>query len=66
MIKNVLAIYHWFRRQALTGSRAAAPGQGNRLSPDELGVLAKRLASASDPADVAETKERLTRGFYGI
>jgi len=29
-------------------------------------LLAKRLATASDPAEAARIKERLTRGFYGI
>lgn len=41
-------------------------GKGNRLTPDELGLLAKQLASASDPLEAARIKERLTRGFYGI
>src|SRR5436305_14213632 len=84
VIKSALAVYHWFVRQALTGSRVVArkstgeevaletaelavlEGKGNRLSPEEVGVLAKRLASASNPIEAARLKERLTRGFYGI
>jgi hypothetical protein len=84
VIKNALAVYHWFVRHALTGSQvvarkssgeevaletpelAALEGKGQKLSPEELGILAKRLAAASDPADAARIKERLTRGFYGI
>jgi len=84
VIKSALAVYHWFVRQALTGSRVVArkpngeeisietaelavlAGKGNRLSPEELGLLAKRLAAASNPVEAAEIKERLTRGFYGI
>ena len=84
VIKSALAVYHWFVRQALTGSRVVArkptgeevtfetaelavlEGKGNRLSPEELGLLAKRLAAASNPVEAARIKERLTRGFYGI
>ena len=84
VIKNALAVYHWFLRQAVTGSRVVArkpsgeevaletpeiarlEGQGILLSPKELGLLAKRLARASNPADAARLRERLTRGFYGI
>ena len=84
VIKSALAVYHWFVRQALTGSRVVArkptgeevaietaelavlDGQGNRLSPEELGLLAKRLAAAANPVEAAQIKERLTRGFYGI
>src|ERR1039457_5429835 len=84
VIKNALAVYHWFVRQALTGSRVVArkptgeevaietaelavlEGKGNLLGPKELGLLAKRLAAASDPVEAARIKERLTRGFYGI
>ena len=84
VIKSALAVYHWFVRQALTGSRvvarkptgeevaletaelAALEGEGNRLGPEELGLLAKRLAAASNPVEAARIKERLTRGFYGI
>ncbi len=84
VIKSALAVYHWFVRQALTGSKvvarkptgeeialetaelAALEGKGNLLSPEELGLLAKQLASASDPIEAARIKERLTRGFYGI
>jgi hypothetical protein len=84
VIKSALAVYHWFVRQALTGSRVVArtlageetaletpelavlEGTGNRLSPKELGALAKRLAKASNPAEEARLRERLTRGFYGI
>lgn len=49
-----------------TAELAALEGRGNRLSPEELGILAKALAAASDPIDAARIKERLTRGFYGI
>ena len=84
VIKSALAVYHWFVRQALIGSRvvarkptgeevtlettelAALEGKGNRLGPEELGLLAKELAAASDPVDAARVRERLTRGFYGI
>lgn len=84
VVKNALAVYHWFVRQAITGARVvvikptgetvtletpeltALEGQGNRLSPEELGLLAKKLAAASDPVEAARLKERLTRGFYGI
>ncbi|MGH9345834.1 MAG: hypothetical protein ACRD26_01075 [Vicinamibacterales bacterium] len=44
----------------------ALEGKGNRLSPKELGLLAKKLAAASDPVEAARIKERLARGFYGI
>ena len=84
VIKSALAVYHWFVRQALTGSRVVArkptgeevaietaeiavlEGKGNRLSPEELGLLAKRLAAAPNAVAAAQIKERLTRGFYGI
>ena len=49
-----------------TAELAALEGRGNRLGPEELGLLAKRLAAASNPAEAARIKERLTRGFYGI
>jgi hypothetical protein len=84
VIKNALAVYHWFVLQALTGGRVVAhkstgeeiaiataelavlEGRGNRLSPEELGLLARQLAAASNPVEAARLKERLTRGFYGI
>ena len=84
VIKNALAVYHWFVRQAITGARVIArkptgeevaletpeltalEAKGNRLSPEELGLLAKKLAAAKDPMEAARLKERITRGFYGI
>lgn len=45
---------------------AMLEGNGNRLGPDELGLLAKQLVAASNPVEAAHIKERLTRGFYGI
>ena len=84
VIKSALTVYHWFVRQALTGSRVVArkptgeevaietaelsilEGKGNKLSPNELGLLAKRLAKAPNPIEAARIKERFTRGFYGI
>ena len=49
-----------------TAELSRLEGQGILLSPKELGLLAKRLARASQPADAARLRERLTRGFYGI
>jgi hypothetical protein len=84
VVKNAIAVYHWFVRQAIIGARvvarkpsgeevaletaelAALQGQGNKLSPGELGRLAKRLAKTTDLTEAARLRERLTRGFYGI
>ena len=49
-----------------TAELAALEGQGHRLSPAELRVHAKKLATAAGPVEAARLKERLTRGFYGI
>jgi hypothetical protein len=49
-----------------TAELTALEGRGNRLSPEELGLLAKELASSADVVEAARVKERLTRGFYGI
>ena len=49
-----------------TAELAVLEGKGNRLGPEELGLLAKRLATASNPVEAARIRERLTRGFYGI
>ena len=49
-----------------TAELAVLAGKGVRLSPEELGLLANRLASASDPVEASRIRERLTRGFYGI
>ncbi|MBI4602647.1 MAG: hypothetical protein HY721_11870 [Planctomycetes bacterium] len=84
VIKNALAVYHWFVQQAITGASILArkpsgeesvlttpelqvlEGRGRRLSPKELGVLAKRLEKCTDPVEAARLKEQMTRGFYGI
>ncbi len=49
-----------------TAELGALEGKGNRLGPEELGLLAEQLAAARDPVEAARLKERLTRGFYGI
>ena len=41
------------------------PVDCDRLAPEELGVLAKRLAATSNPVEAARTKKSLQRGFYG-
>ncbi len=84
VIKNALAVYHWFVRNAVTGARVIArkptgeeveletpelvslEAKGQRLSPKELGLLAKKLANAKNPAEAARLRESITRGFYGI
>jgi hypothetical protein len=49
-----------------TAELAVLEGKGNRLSPKELGLLAKRLAASKNSAEAARIREQLTRGFYGI
>src|SRR5919199_351134 len=49
-----------------TAELAVLEGRGNRLSPEELGLLAEQLAAASDTVEAARIRERLARGFYGI
>jgi len=84
VIKNALAVYHWFVRQAVTGARviarkptgeeveletpeiASLEAQGHRLSAEELGLLAAKLANARSPEEAARLRESITRGFYGI
>ena len=44
--------------------RNSQPGKERRLSSEELGLLAKYLAAAKNPAEVAKIKLRLTCGFY--
>jgi len=84
VIKNALAVYHWFVRHAATGARVIArkptgeeveletpelvslEAQGHRLSPEEIGLLAKKLANAKSSEEAARVRELITRGFYGI
>src|SRR5882724_11308328 len=40
-----------------TPELAVLEGKGNRLAPKELGLLAKRLAAASNPIEAAGLKE---------
>jgi len=49
-----------------TAELAVLEGKGNRLEAEELGLLAKQLAAASDATEAARIRERITRGFYGI
>ena len=49
-----------------TAELALLEGRSNRLGPEELGLLAKQLATASDATEAARIRERLTRGFYGV
>ena len=36
-----------------------------QLSPEELGALADRLATATDPAEIAGLEKAIVNGFYG-
>jgi hypothetical protein len=39
---------------------------GNRrLTPEELGELAKRMVATPDSAEADRLKEKIVRGFYG-
>jgi hypothetical protein len=45
---------------------ASLEAKGHRLSPEELRLLAKRLANAKNTEEAARMRELLARGFYGI
>ena len=84
VIKNALAVYHWFVRQTITGARITArkptgeevtletpelgilESKASLMTPEEIGLLSKKLAQCSDPQEAEQLKERLVRGFYGI
>ena len=53
------------RDDSLEASDATGHG-GHRLSSEELGLLAKKLAAAKDPKEAARLRQRIARGFYGI
>jgi hypothetical protein len=36
-----------------------------RLTPEELGDLAKRMANTHDSAEADRLREKIVRGFYG-
>ena len=84
VVRNALAVYYWYVRQAVSGARVVArkgsgeevtletpelsalEGQAHKLRPEELGLLARKLASAKDAGEAARLREQLARGFYGI
>jgi anthranilate phosphoribosyltransferase len=49
-----------------TPELAALESKSYRLSPEELGLPAKKLAAAKDPKEAARVRQRIARGFYGI
>jgi hypothetical protein len=46
--------------------RITLPDDKRKLTPGEPGALAKRLATATYPAESALIGEYLTNGFYGV
>ena len=40
--------------------------EDRRLTPEELGELAKRMAETGDSAEADRLQEKIVRGFYGI
>ena len=40
--------------------------EGSRLSPEELGPLARRMAETKDHADADRLQEGIVRGFCGV
>ena len=39
--------------------------QSRQLSGSQLAELAERMVSSSDPVEIQQLKEEITRGFYG-
>ena len=44
---------------------ARSIGQARRLTPEELGELAKRMVETKDPAEADRSQQQFERGFYG-
>lgn len=40
-------------------------GEVRRLTPEELGELAKEMVEAKDPAEAGHLQAEIVRGFYG-
>jgi len=40
-------------------------GENRRLTPDELGELAKEMAATKDSAEADRLQAEIVRGFYG-
>jgi hypothetical protein len=40
-------------------------GAQRKLSPNELGHLAKELAATNDPVEAVVLREEIVQGFYG-
>lgn len=51
--------------QAKVVEFARRAAENRRLSPEELGELAKRMAEAKDPAEADRLQQEIERGFYG-
>ncbi len=51
--------------QARVISYALELARSRQLPGAKLSALAEKLAVASDPAEVQQLKDELTRGFYG-
>jgi TilS substrate binding domain len=51
--------------QAKVIQHAFVLARHRRLSADELGDLAERLAASTDPAGIIRLKSAMKRGFYG-
>jgi hypothetical protein len=49
-----------------TAELAMLEGKSNRLSLEELGLLARDLAAAKDATEAGRIRERLSRGFDGV
>jgi len=53
--------------ELLTAVMAAVAGQveeSPRLSPEQLGQLAGRMAETDDPAEASQLEQHIVRGFY--
>ena len=53
-------------RKRLNREITSFEGRGKRLSGQELGLLAKKLAATKDTTKAARLRERITRGFHGV
>lgn len=44
---------------------ARRAGESQRLTPEALGQLAKRMVEAKDPKEADRLQDEIVRGFYG-